>query len=320
MNLNLLIYLINIFSLTTCTCIAKTVPSDEDVTESEKTCTSSSTLRPSQPKMIRDGNIQPIDPRSFEPVKLENDNETLSNISISKIPEGKSIDLQYVKDFLPNEISQRLIQFCDERGGWTTSPQTVNGQSIVRKASRTSRSCPLIWSQMYLPYLYSNSQQYQEKLASLKDEIELSWNITQRIASLLNINEEYIEPFQLIRYLPGEFYKEHHDHGSYYGANTEQRPWTFLVFLSDIFNSECNENDVGGYTKFNALDIAIVPRRGDGVLWRNVDKDSGEILLDAVHEAIPPAISNDVIKYAMNVWVAKDKIMDNMDVSAYRTY
>lgn len=139
------------------------------------------------------------------------------------------------------------------------------------------------------------------------------------------MTEEYIEPFQLVRYQPGEFYREHHDHGSYYGVNTEQRPWTLLVFLSDLppLSSSTNERN-GGYTYFRKLDedgggVAVVPRSGDGVLWRNEDKETGELLMDAIHEAVPPEDGGNIVKYAMNVWIAKKKIRENMDVSAYRT-
>ena len=133
----------------------------------------------------------------------------------------------------------------------------------------------------------------------------------------------------MVRYQPGEFYKEHHDHGSYYGVATEQRPLTLLIFLSDLPSS--SEVDNGGYTKFRALGgggddddekngggISVVPRQGDGVLWKNED-ENGTLLMDAIHEAIPPKDGGDVIKYAMNVWIAGKKIKENLDVSSYRT-
>jgi len=238
--------------------------------------------------------------------------------SVANIPGGESISLRYVQDLITPEIASKLIESCDKRNGWTSSPQSVAGAATV-KATRTSRSCPLIWPQLYLPLLDDPSK--ASRLAPVKDEIDLTWHLTQRIASFLNIREEYIEPFQLVRYQPGEFYKEHHDHGSYYGAITEQRPLTLLVFLSNVPSS--TEVDNGGYTKFRALDgknggISVVPRSGDGVLWKNED-DNGQLLMDAVHEAIPPKDGGDIIKYAMNVWITKKKIKENLDVSAYRT-
>lgn len=256
-----------------------------------------------------------------KPNSNSNNNKNRPNAKIAAIPGGESIDLKYVKDIVSPEIAAQLILSCDQRSGWTTSPQSVGGSARV-KATRTSRSCPLIWPQLYLPLLENKA--YASRLDPIREEINLTWRLTQRIAELLGVGEEYVEPFQLVRYQPGEFYKEHHDHGSYYKADTEQRPLTLLIFLSDLPSSTGKEG--GGYTKFRALGnnnggVSVVPRLGDGVLWRNEDETTGELLLEAVHEAIPPKNNDNqnVIKYAMNVWIAKKKIKDNMDVSAYRT-
>lgn len=243
---------------------------------------------------------------------------------IASIPGGEAIDLKYVKEILSPETAAALINACDKRSGWTASPQSYDGSNKVT-ASRTSRSCPLIWPQMYLPLLNDPTYAPRIKAAGIADEIDLTWRLTQRVSQLLGVGEEFVEPFQLVRYLPGEFYKEHHDHGTYYGVDTEQRPLTLLVFLSDLPSSndgsEENKNS-GGYTKFRALNdgngVSVVPRMGDGVLWKNEDPD-GKLLMDAIHEAVPPEDQEGIVKYAMNVWIAKKKIKDNLDVSAYRT-
>jgi hypothetical protein len=299
----------------------------------EGTCIS----RRAPPQILTNGSFKTLDSSYFEEITSikydelldgtakKDDDESLLSLrkkpSVANIPGGESISLRYVKDLIAPEIASKLIESCDKRSGWTSSPQSVAGSATV-KATRTSRSCPLIWPQLYLPLLDDPSK--SSKLASVKDEIDLTWHLTQRIASFLNVGEEYIEPFQLVRYQPGEFYKEHHDHGSYYGVSTEQRPLTLLIFLSDLPSS--SEVDNGGYTKFRALGgdgddglgIAVVPRQGDGVLWKNED-ENGTLLMDAVHEAIPPKDGGDVIKYAMNVWIAGKKIKENLDVSSYRT-
>jgi hypothetical protein len=296
----------------------------------EGTCGPSSSRAP--PQILTKGSFQTLDPSSFEEINTipydalldgEKDKDrsstwTTPKPTIANIPGGESIQLQYVQDLITPEIASQLIESCNKRSGWTSSPQSVAGSAKVQ-ATRTSRSCPLIWPQLYLPLLDDPSK--ASRLATVKDEIDLTWHLTQRIAAFLDVGEEFIEPFQLVRYLPGEFYKEHHDHGSFYGVATEQRPQTLLVFLADLPSSP--EADGGGYTKFRALEeehggVAVVPRLGDGVLWRNED-DRGELLMDAVHEAVPPKDGGDVVKYAMNVWIAKKKIKENMDVSAYRT-
>lgn len=278
------------------------------------------------PRILLDGSFHELD--GFDAIKNLSHDDFLDGGPLKQhtatrtsIPGGDSIELQYIRDLVSSEIASKLIGSCDGRSGWTTSPQSIGGSATI-KATRTSRSCPLIWPQLYLPLL--DNPAYASRLDPIRDEIELTWKLTQRVAELLDVKEEYIEPFQLVRYQPGEFYKEHHDHGSYYGADTEQRPFTLLVFLSDLPSTKN-----GGYTKFRALNnhkgVSVVPRLGDGVLWRNEHPTTGELLQEAVHEAVPPRDDDKgdgevVIKYAMNVWIAKNKIQDNMDVSAYRTH
>jgi hypothetical protein len=319
----------SLFNITICAVVflvmcvhAQTNTCEENELNNEGVC------QPSRapPQILIKGSFMELDQTSFSAIEtipydiaLDGEiEESAAKPSISKIPGGESISLQYVQDLISPEIASKLIESCNKRSGWTSSPQSVAGSATV-KATRTSRSCPLIWPQLYLPLLDDPSM--KSRLATVKDEIDLTWHLTQRIAAFLDVGEEYIEPFQLVRYQPGEFYKEHHDHGSYYGAPTEQRPMTLLVFLTDVPSSP--GADGGGYTKFRALDeenggVSVVPRMGDGVLWKNED-DEGVLLMDAVHEAIPPKDQGDVVKYAMNVWIAKRKIQENMDVSAYRT-
>ena len=289
------------------------------------------------PKVLINGSFQELEGlASFEDVTtlsfdslLDGSHRSMSRetnsqlpTQISSIPGGESIDLKYVKDLLSPETAEALINACDKRSGWTASPQSYDGSNKVT-ATRTSQSCPLIWPQMYLPLLNDPAYAPRIEAAGIADEIDLTWRLTQRVSQLLGVGEEYVEPFQLVRYLPGEFYKEHHDHGTYYGVDTEQRPLTLLVFLSDLPSSNNNsEENSGGYTKFRALNdgngVSGVPRMGDGVLWKNEDQD-GKLLMDAIHEAIPPEDQEGIVKYAMNVWIAKKKIKDNLDVSAYRT-
>jgi len=311
--------------------------------EQPPVCEELSSTERDPPRILTDGSFRDLeDLASFEPVTtLSYDTlldgthrniprdaalaDSKNTTRVASIPGGETIDLRYVRDLVSEQTAAALIESCDKRSGWTSSPQSVGGSATV-KATRTSRSCPLIWPQLYLPLLEDPAYKPRIEASGLKDEIDLTWRLTQRVAQLLGVGEEFIEPFQLVRYLPGEFYKEHHDHGSFYGADTEQRPLTLLIFLSDLPSNDHNNNKdattSGGYTKFRALGgeggVSVVPRLGDGVLWKNED-DDGNLLMDAIHEAVPPEDQEGIIKYAMNVWIANKKIKDNMDVSAYRT-
>eukprot|EP00560_Eucampia_antarctica_P008348 CAMPEP_0197826750 /NCGR_PEP_ID=MMETSP1437-20131217/3659_1 /TAXON_ID=49252 ORGANISM="Eucampia antarctica, Strain CCMP1452" /NCGR_SAMPLE_ID=MMETSP1437 /ASSEMBLY_ACC=CAM_ASM_001096 /LENGTH=306 /DNA_ID=CAMNT_0043427319 /DNA_START=30 /DNA_END=947 /DNA_ORIENTATION=+ len=247
-----------------------------------------------------DGNLESSLFRKV-PIEVEKEDGTVDEleevavVDVAEIPGGESVGLHYVRNFFSLEEISKLIGFCDGRQGWTASPQNhakVGMVSVGR--ARTSQSCPLIWPLMYLPRM-DEIKRRGILTPELEDEIMVTHDFMKRIATFMGVEESYIEPLQLLRYGAGQYYKQHHDHGSYYGASSEQRPFTFLLFLSTV-----PANDGGGQTKFNNLDIAVLPRAGDGIFWSNVDSDN-ELLLDAIHEAMPPN-GETLIKYAMNVW------------------
>ena len=267
------------------------------------------------PTILRKGVMEILDDELFGSSDEERPTSTEAESvpDVANVPGGETVRLRYVKSFLSLDEVAAAIGFCDGRAGWTASRQTYDGDgSAVNKTSRTSSSCPLIWPLLYLPRLEALRESGRLK-PELEDEIQFAWKLMQRISNFLEVDVARIEPLQLIRYEPGQFYRQHHDHGSYYGATTEQRPITFLLFLSTMPAS-----DGGGHTKFGELDIAVLPRAGDGIIWDNVDEE-GNLLMDAVHEAVPPKESGSVKKFAMNVWIAQDPIMNNIDTASYRT-
>lgn len=260
------------------------------------------------PRILRNGKTEIIDSSLFRPSGVHGNH----NVTVASLPVSGSIGLKYVNKFLSEDAIQKLISFCDDRSGWTASPQNYGGDGTIVKASRTSSSCPIILPLLYLPKLdlLRKSGRLTE---AIEEEITFSWSLMQRIADFLEVDVGRIEPLQLIRYTPGQFYRQHHDHGSYYGVQTEQRPITFLLFLSSMPSS-----DGGGHTRFGELDIAVLPRAGDGIIWSNEDNE-GNILTEAVHEAVPPKDGGNFIKFAMNVWIAEEPIMKNIDAASYRT-
>jgi hypothetical protein len=75
----------------------------------------------------------------------------------------------------------------------------------------------------------------RSKKPDVAAELELTWAATTRAAEVLGVDVAYLEPFQLLRYQPGEFYKAHHDHAGYYDPNGyPDRPKTMLLFLNDV--------------------------------------------------------------------------------------
>lgn len=289
---------------------------------------------------LREGKLQRLHHSSFQtidPVVVDDDHDDESarttSLAEARVPGGESVNLRYVRKFLTRDEVRRLIGFCDDRDGWTSSPQNLGGTAGVKNTTRTSSSCPIVWPLLYLPRM-SELKASGRLTPAVEAEILFAWDVLRRVASFLDVGEDRVEPLQLVRYEPGQFYRPHHDHGSYYGATTsEQRPVTLLLFLSDV-----PVDDGGGHTRFNELDVAVLPRAGDGIVWNNVATEDappssgeekhdgetpslrkGDLLLDALHEAVPPRDEGKVVKYVMNVWISEKKIMDSIDGSAYRT-
>jgi len=266
-----------------------------------------------------DANLRPLiykDGQSLDlPISAWNDYEYMNGeklVQYYEVQGAEKIGLVYFQNFMTSEEVDDAISLCDKRNGWTKSPSRdeSDGPSTSLKRTRTSYSCPLIWPLLYLPKM-DILRESGKLTKNIEDEITFSWRLQQRVSHLLNSEETFIEPLQIVRYESGQFYRKHHDHGAYYGVKTEKRPQTLLVFLSSM-----PEGDGGGHTAFPDLGFKILPRKGDAILWNNVDLESEELIPEAVHEAVAP--NGDVQKYAMNVWITQEPIQ-NINAAAYRT-
>jgi prolyl 4-hydroxylase len=99
--------------------------------------------------------------------------------------------------------------------------------------------------------------------------------LNRRLAALSGTEHMQGEPLQVLRYAPGQQYKPHIDA---IPGLANQRIMTVLVWL--------NEGYEGGETRFTELGIAVRGRRGDALLFGNVDAD-GQPDRRAVHAGLP---------------------------------
>ena len=124
--------------------------------------------------------------------------------------------------------------------------------------------------------------------------VEAIRHVSHRIGNVTGAGEAHSEFLQLLRYEPGQYYREHHDFiPSHMEFPFGPRLLTMFVYLSDV--------DEGGGTKFNKLNITVMPRVGRAVLWPSVRNDR----LDSpdyrtMHEAMPVLAGT---KYAANAWL-----------------
>ncbi|KAL3780752.1 hypothetical protein ACHAW5_006422 [Stephanodiscus triporus] len=118
--------------------------------------------------------------------------------------------------------------------------------------------------------------------------------IHDRIAKVTGIPPENSEDFQILKYEPGQFYRQHHDYIEFQrDRRCGPRILTFFLYLSDV--------EEGGATNFPDLNIAVKPKVGRALLWPSVlDSNPRDKEPRTDHEA------QDVIKgikFGANSWM-----------------
>lgn len=115
-----------------------------------------------------------------------------------------------------------------------------------------------------------------------------------------------VEPLQLVRYLPGQFFGVHHDMGDYnVETGTVDLPPKSLFCKRRVATIFCYLNRVeeGGATHFPAaLDVRIDPVPGRAVLFSNI-LATGRPDPRTVH-AGEPVLSG--TKYGLNIWICEE--------------
>ena len=133
-----------------------------------------------------------------------------------------------------------------------------------------------------------------------KDKILL--NIYEKAGKFCNRDSKNIEPIQLVRYTPGQFFKSHYDYldtrNPMYKRNVEkngQREVTFFVYLNDV------PEGVGGETHFKKINKTFKGKKGQAIFWYNM-KD-GKVDPLTLHSGTE---IKEGVKYGLNIWV-RDK-------------
>ncbi|MBX3592992.1 2OG-Fe(II) oxygenase [Sphingomonas sp.] len=96
------------------------------------------------------------------------------------------------------------------------------------------------------------------------DEDLVVHNINRRIAAATGTSPRQGEPLNVLRYMPGQQFRRHHD--AYAGApGANQRILTALIWLNDGY--------IGGETVFPDIGVSVTGRRGDALVFRNTLND-----------------------------------------------
>ncbi|CAK0812487.1 unnamed protein product [Prorocentrum cordatum] len=92
---------------------------------------------------------------------------------------------------------------------------------------------------------------------------------------------------QMVRYVSGTYYREHHDTNEQMGSSAPgHRIYTLFVYLSTV------PDGFGGETSFPKLNLTVPPRAGSALLWTNVRADDPRSRDSRVkHAALPVKIA-----------------------------
>lgn len=123
-----------------------------------------------------------------------------------------------------------------------------------------------------------------------------------RMAKLCGRSMTGMEPVSVLRYAVGEEYRPHHDFldpriPSFRAeiAKVGQRDITFLIYLNDDFE--------GGETDFPRLRYRFKGRKGDAILFRNVD-EAGTPDFKTLHAGLAPRRGE---KWLLSQWMRTKK-------------
>jgi prolyl 4-hydroxylase len=192
---------------------------------------------------------------------------TIDNISYADIHDP--YDRPYVlKGFITLEHCRKIIEMAD---GKLFDSEILGGKN---PEIRNSQQC---WLSKYDPLVRP---------------------IIEKISKMYQIPFENAENLQVVRYLPGQYYKEHHD--SCCDDNDKciefirkagQRVITVLIYLNNDFT--------GGYTYFKNLGVKLKPSPGDAIVFFPLAKGTRKCHPLALHAGMP-VISG--TKWVANVW------------------
>ncbi len=124
--------------------------------------------------------------------------------------------------------------------------------------------------------------------------------IIARLSNATGIPDSYAEYLQLLSYVPGQYYKEHHDiSGEEFYQFSGPRMITFFLYLSDVEEGGSTRlTDLGGDD--SGVFIDVQPKKGMALIWPSV-LDENPMMMDkrTFHEALPVLKGR---KYAANAW------------------
>lgn len=173
-----------------------------------------------------------------------------------------------IENILSKNQCQQLIDYAKDK---LVESEIVGGNN---KAIRNSMQC---WISKYNPLIL---------------------DFVNQISEMVDIPFDNAEDLQIVRYLPGQYYNEHHDSCCdedskcyQFTKRGGQRKLTVLIYL--------NNNFEGGYTLFKNLGIQIRGNIGDAIIFYPLSADSNKCHPLALHAGTSVTQGE---KWIANLW------------------
>ena len=204
--------------------------------------------------------------------------ETFSGFKTKILHSEPKITL--IKGFLTSEEVAHIIKIGD--------PHIKRSEVCGQNGSRPDKSRTSMTAHIGRKFLIGPN----------KDNVLLG--ILKKAEDYCGLPAKNIEPIQLVRYEPGQYFKPHYDYLDkkleVYKKNIErngQRKYTFFIYLTDV------PEGVGGKTYFPKIDKHFSGGKGDAIFWDNI-LENGEEDNRTLHSGTELKKGK---KYGLNIWV-----------------
>lgn len=129
-----------------------------------------------------------------------------------------------------------------------------------------------------------------------ENESDIITIIEKRISSIMNIPIEHGDGLQILKYMPGQEYKEHFDFfASTSKASSNNRISTLVMYLNDV--------EEGGETYFPKLNFSVTPQKGMAVYFEYFYHDA-HLNEQTLHAGLP-VIKGE--KWIATQWMRKQR-------------
>ena len=183
-----------------------------------------------------------------------------------------------IDDYVPHDVCEHIIQNYKSR--LFVARVVGNRDSKDSVESLNTRNNKSAWID------YNEDEKVKE--------------LYNNISKLINYPIENSEKLQLVNYNVGEKYNHHYDgfNENDIIINDGQRMVTCFMYLNSL------QENQGGYTEFNKLNIKVAPKKGRLLVFYNTEKNSNKLHELSTHGG------NEVLtgeKWACNIWFRDKK-------------